>query len=78
MWLSLNRLAYFEKRAYTVSGSFRTSNSGNYLYPMFTAIPLLPRRQFNVELTSYMFHNQFVKLLLASVTSYVMMQHSTF
>ena len=28
-WLSSNRLAYFEKWAYTVSGSFRTSNSGN-------------------------------------------------
>ena len=33
---------------------------------------------FNVELTSHMFHNQFVKLLLPSVTSYVLIQHSTF
>ena len=33
---------------------------------------------FNVGITSYMFHNRFVKLLLASVTSYVLIQHSTF
>ena len=57
-----------------VKGSMVTAkNSVRIRTLKATSGPLLPCRQFNVELTSYMFNNPFVNLLHASFTSYVIL-----